>query len=271
MGRKTDAWMPLYIGDYLRDTMHLTTAQHGAYMLLIMTAWTRGGSLPTDEKFLAGTVKMSLDQWRKNWPSLREFFRQADGTLVQGRVLQEVEKSRKISEVRALAGYKGGSKPKANASQNDGKSQGMIIPPPLPSEVPPHSDPNGSAAASVGEPIDLFPECGDLDKEAWDRAVRILVNAGTAPLAARKFFGKLLSTNRLGAKELLPALVGADVAQTQDPKSYLTKAAAGIMRRIAGEQTNGHTPASIKRAEREDNYRRAFDAPIARPAYDGGS
>lgn len=56
---------------------------------------------------------------------------------------------------------------------------------------------------------------------------------GETEKSARSFFGRLLSENRLMARDLLASTHGAMVAGTGDPKSYLRKAAAHIADRRA--------------------------------------
>lgn len=65
--------MPLYIADYLAGTAHLTTAEHGAYLLLIMHYWTKGG-LPADDDTIRRITRMSNRQWAQSKEVLRSLF-----------------------------------------------------------------------------------------------------------------------------------------------------------------------------------------------------
>ena len=97
-------WMPLYVGDYLGDTGHLTTTQHGAYLLLMMHYW-RKGELPDDDRQLAKIAKLPLKTWRDYRPTLQDFF--YDGWRHK-RIDAELQKMLRVSEKRAIAGQKGG-------------------------------------------------------------------------------------------------------------------------------------------------------------------
>ena len=97
-------WMPLYVGDYLGDTGHLTTAQHGAYLLLMMHYW-RKGELPGDDVQLSKITKLPLRTWVDYRPVLQTFFH--DGWKHK-RIDMELERAMRISEKRSVAGQKGG-------------------------------------------------------------------------------------------------------------------------------------------------------------------
>lgn len=49
-------WMPIYIGDYLADTIGLTLSQHGAYFMAMMAYWRKGESL-TEAELQAVTAR----------------------------------------------------------------------------------------------------------------------------------------------------------------------------------------------------------------------
>lgn len=52
---KTPIWMPLYIGDYLGDTIGMSNSEHGSYLLSMMSYWRKGESLtPVELKDICG-------------------------------------------------------------------------------------------------------------------------------------------------------------------------------------------------------------------------
>jgi uncharacterized protein YdaU (DUF1376 family) len=97
-------WMPLYVGDYLGDTGHLTTAQHGAYLLLMMHYW-RKGELPDDDRQLCKIAKLPLKTWCEYRATLQDFFYEG---WKHKRIDAELAKMMRVSEKRAIAGQKGG-------------------------------------------------------------------------------------------------------------------------------------------------------------------
>jgi uncharacterized protein YdaU (DUF1376 family) len=67
-------YMPFFVGDYLKETRRLTTEEHGAYVLLILEYWAKGGNLPDDDVQLARIVGLKLPTWRKMRPVIEAFF-----------------------------------------------------------------------------------------------------------------------------------------------------------------------------------------------------
>jgi uncharacterized protein YdaU (DUF1376 family) len=67
------AWMPMYWGDYLRDTRDLTAEEHGAYLMLIAHYWNRG-PLPDDQEALCRVSRVGPKRWPRVWKTISRFF-----------------------------------------------------------------------------------------------------------------------------------------------------------------------------------------------------
>lgn len=142
MSKKPDEWMPLHIGDYQADTAHLTRDQHGAYILLLMAYWRRGGPLPAIDARLAAIVKATGKEWKALRPVMAEFFVERDGHWHQKRADAELTKARGLVEAKSKAGKAGAAARWQAHSEGNGTAMADALPEqcqtdaPLPSPSP---------------------------------------------------------------------------------------------------------------------------------------
>lgn len=147
MAEKHEKWMPLYITDYLGDTMHLTAEQHGAYLLLLMAAWKSGGAVPNDPVQLGLITRMG-ERWQTHAAAIvLPFFTQCDGMLIHRRVEQELSKAIATVEKKAAAGKAGAEK----RWQNDGRRIADALPKQWQNDAPSPS-PSPSTSNEVDKP-----------------------------------------------------------------------------------------------------------------------
>lgn len=119
--------LPLFTDAYIADTVHLSTIEHGAYLLLLMTCWrSKECRLPNDDKYLCRVTRLRADQWRKMKPVIMEFFDITATHVTQKRLLKERTHVRKVVEQRRQAGLLGG-RPKSLKDNNTVKANGLVL------------------------------------------------------------------------------------------------------------------------------------------------
>jgi uncharacterized protein YdaU (DUF1376 family) len=116
--------MPFYVADYLADTGHLSTIEHGAYMLLIMHYWQKGG-LPADERMIARVARMTTEQWAESREVLALMF--GDG-WTHKRIDTELAKATEIVGKRRAAAEHRHSKSNAHAVHVDSTCSDTGVP-----------------------------------------------------------------------------------------------------------------------------------------------
>lgn len=101
--------MPLWTDAYIGDTRHLSQAEHGAYLLLLITAWRSPDcSLPDEDRLLARYAACDMRTWRRQRDTILGFWTLKDGRWTQKRLSAERAYVAEISSKRAEAGSRGG-------------------------------------------------------------------------------------------------------------------------------------------------------------------
>lgn len=98
--------LPFFTDAYLADTRHLTAAQHGAYLLLLMTAWrSTDCRLPDDDNFLARAAAMDIRTWRVNKAVVMAFWKKDEQQKwCQGRLEDERKNVEQMRSKNVAAG-----------------------------------------------------------------------------------------------------------------------------------------------------------------------
>lgn len=101
-------FMPLWVSDFLGDTMDLDASEIGAYLLLLMAQWQRGGeSLPNDPVKLQRIARCGRN-WAKVWGNLERFFSVDEGGVFSKRLRLESQNVAAKRDVNSRNGSLGG-------------------------------------------------------------------------------------------------------------------------------------------------------------------
>lgn len=178
--------MPMFWDAYLADTTHLTTEEHGAYLLLLAAMWRRNGSVPDDDRDNARILGLTQAKWRRIKERLEGFLVFENGEISQ-KNLQKIWKitQEKIEKNREN-GAKGG-RPKSNKNKDIEKAKGSVSvnPNDNPNETIPDPEPYKEREANAslkkvdfseqknGKPKDLFEDQTGATKSKPKAATRL--------------------------------------------------------------------------------------------------
>ena len=103
-------WMAFNIDDYVSNTLHLTTRQHGGYILLICAAWKAKGRLPGADAALMAIAKLTPKEWKEDGEALKAFLTRNGDGWVHERVMFEWNEADSLISAKSKGGKKGAKK-----------------------------------------------------------------------------------------------------------------------------------------------------------------
>lgn len=181
-----------HLGDYAKDTAHLSMLEHGAYRLLLDRYYGTEQGIPADQAHRVARAR-SRDEKAAVDVVLNEFFTLTDGVWINKRAEQEIVSAQGRINAAKENGKKGGRPKKQQpGSENETheKPSGLLPGSENETQQKAHQTPdaiNSEDKSSGGQP----PKALSPDEIIFGYGVPLLTNSGTAEKQARSFLGGL--------------------------------------------------------------------------------
>lgn len=222
--------LPLWTDSYLADTLHLSDAEHGLYLRLLMLMWRSPDCrLPNDDDWLARQLRKTHAEVTEYVRPLIKEFCQSDGNwITQRRLLKERDYVRRTSKAQSVRAKSGWQKRKISSPDDAARHQSGNAPTPTPT---PHTE----AKASSAEAPD------DLKAVIFGKGLDWLAKqSGREPKNLRPMVGRWCAGH--GDGKVLEAMREAQRDGPVDPVAYIEKILA------PHKGLNGHKPIDWERA-----------------------
>lgn len=233
-----------HLGDYARDTGHLSMVEHGAYSLLMDRYYATEQGIPDDQAHRVARAR-SRDEKAAVDTVLNEFFTLSDGVWLHGRIEAELGKALGRIEAARENGKRGGRPAKKNPPGSGKKPTGLLPgsengtqPKAHHLSTYPDSEPCGSGADAPADPV-------------WGTGLAFLIRKGIPEKPARALLGQLRKA--AGDVQTGAILVDAEAKDISDPAPWLMKAAANART----ERANGDTNAPARKLSAVEQVRAA--------------
>lgn len=114
-----------HLGDYAKDTAHLTIMEHGAYGLLLDRYYSTEAGIPSDQAHRLSRARTREERQAVD-AVLNEFFTLVDGVWINDRCEEEIEKAQSKIKAAQENGKRGG-RPKGSKTETQEKPNGLFL------------------------------------------------------------------------------------------------------------------------------------------------
>ena len=142
-----------HLGDYAKDTGHLSILEHGAYTLLLDRYYSTEAGIPETQAFRLARARTPEEREAVE-TVLAEFFELVGGVWVNRRAEEEIEKAKARIDAAKENGRKGG-RPKKNPTETQQKPSGFSLGSVLETQTEPSEKLTKHQAPNTSKPFDI--------------------------------------------------------------------------------------------------------------------